>query len=96
MFKKKEIRLGGKLISAYLISLQGKNLILLKGSKGYIMCGYLNLSVANKFHDVAAKIVGVSSIEEALKARIHSCTKPASRLGIEKGMPVTKALRLIS
>lgn len=96
MFKKKEIKLGRKVISAYLIPLQGKNLILLKGSRGYIMCGYLNLSVANKFHDAAAKIIGVTSIKDALKARIHSCTAPAKRLGIKPGQRVLTSLKNIA
>lgn len=60
------------------------------------MCGYLDLKAADKFKDVAAKIVGVSSIEEALKADIHSCTGQARKLGIYKNQPVKEALLVIA
>lgn len=96
MFKHKKIKIGKKYIEAILISLQKKNLILLKGTKGYVMCGYLNLEVADKFEDVAAKIVGVSSIEQALRASVHSCTLSAKRLGIHKNQPIKEILKVIA
>ncbi|MFA5276784.1 MAG: DUF1805 domain-containing protein [Candidatus Omnitrophota bacterium] len=95
MFKYRKIKIDKSYIEAFFTKLQAKNLILLKGRKGYIMCGYLNLSVANKFKDCAAKIVGVSTIEDALKAKIHSCTPAATKLGIKSGQTVKKALKLI-
>ena len=79
-----------------MINLQSKNFILLKGRNGYVMCGYLNLKTAEKFKDVAIKIVGVSTIEEALKAKVHSCTSQAKRLGISKGQPVKETLKIIA
>lgn len=79
-----------------MIRLLTKNLILLKGRKGYIMCGYLNLKAAEKFKDVAVKIVGVATIEEALEASIQSCTSSAKRLGIFKGQPVKEVLKIIT
>ena len=96
MPKNKTIKVGNRSIQAYFFPLQTKNLIFFKGSKGYIMCGYLNLAVSRKFNDVAAKIIGVSSIEDALKAKIHSCTVPARRLGIKPGQPVKEALGIIA
>jgi uncharacterized protein YunC (DUF1805 family) len=91
-----KIKIGNKSILAYLIPLQGKNLILLKGSRGYVMCGYLNLKAAEKFKDTAIKIVGVSTVRDALKAKVHSCTSPARRLGIRKGQPLKEALKIIA
>jgi len=96
MVKHKKIRIGKKNIDAVWVKLLSKNLILLRGSKGYIMCGYLNLSVSRKFNDAAAKIVGVASIEDALKAQIHSCTPAARTLGIRKGQPVKEALKILA
>mgnify|MGYP001462669061 CR=1 FL=1 len=96
MLEQKKISVKGKPIFIYRIILQKNSLIILKGSKGYIMCGYLNLCVARKCCDAAVKITGVSSIEESLRARVHSCTLPASKLGIKKGMPVLKVLSIIA
>lgn len=96
MLKYKKIKVGKKYIEAVLIKLFSKNFILLKGSKGYLMCGYLNLKVAEKFKDVAIKIIGVSSIEQALKAKVHSCTSVAKRLGVYKNQPIKDLLELIA
>lgn len=97
ILKLRRIKLGGKKhIDALSFDLSGKKLIVLRGSRGYIMCGYLNLKVAEKFKDIAAKIIGISSIEEALKSRIHSSTKMARSLGIFKGQFVKQALKIIA
>ena len=52
------------------ISLQKASLILIKSNNGYIMCGYLNMDIANKLGDIAAKVTGVQTIDEALDATI--------------------------
>jgi len=96
MLKRKIIKAGNKKIEAIAIKLLTKSFVLFRGSKGYIMCGYLNMKVAQKFQDAAAKIVGVAGIEDALKARIHSCTAQAKKLGIKPGQPVKLALQLIA
>ena len=96
MSKSKRVKSGKKSIEALLIPLASKNLIILRGSRGYVMCGYLNLRVAQKFNDVAIKIVGVSSIKDALQASVHSCTSAARKLGIHKGQSIKEALNLIA
>ena len=95
MLVHKKIKVGKKYVEALCIKLLSKSFVLIRGSKGYIMCGYLNLEAAEKFEDVAAKIVGVSNIEEALKASIHSCSSAAKKLGIHVGQPVKEALQII-
>ncbi|MCK9613925.1 MAG: DUF1805 domain-containing protein [Candidatus Omnitrophica bacterium] len=92
----KKIRVGKKYITALLMPLKTKNLIVLHGRRGYVMCGYLNLKVAEKFNDVAVKIVGVRTINDALCASVHSCTSAAARLGIKKGQPVKDVLGKIA
>ena len=96
MIKCPKIKIGGKYIEAFLLSLQSKNLILLKGSRGYVMCGYLNLKAAERFKDAAIKITGISTIEEALKTSVHSCTSSARKLGIYKGQPIKEVLKIIA
>jgi len=96
IFIHKKIKVAKICIEAFLIKLLSKNFILLKGSRGYVMCGYLNLKAAEKFKDVAIKITGTSTIEQALQATVHSCTSSARRLGIYKGQPIKKVLRIIS
>ncbi len=92
----KKIKIRKKSITALLMPLQKKNLIVLCGKRGYVMCGYLNLKVAEKFDDVAIKIVGVSTLNDALYASAHSCTSAAGKLGIKKGQPIADILEKIA
>lgn len=96
MLKHKKIRIGKVYIDAIWVKLFRKNFILLKGSKGYVMCGYLNLKVAQKSKDVAIKVTGVSTIEDVLRASVHSCTSSARKLSIYKGQPIKEALKIIA
>ena len=96
MLARKTIRIGKKFIQVLAMKLGSKNLIVLKGSKGYCMCGYLNLSAANKFKDAAVKITGVSTIPEALRASVSSCTSFAGKLGVYKGQPIKEVLKIIA
>ncbi|HDJ84084.1 MAG TPA: DUF1805 domain-containing protein [Desulfurococcaceae archaeon] len=67
-------------------------LILVKADKGYIMCGYLNIEIAEKLGDAAATVTGVSSIEELLEKNVKAVTSKAKNLGIEPGMKGREAL----
>lgn len=90
------IKVGKKKVEAYIFKLLKKNLIFLRGSKGYIMCGYLNLKTAEKLKDCAIKITGVTSISDALQTTVNSCTSEAKRLGIHKGQPIKDVLFIIA
>lgn len=96
MLEHKKIRVGNRYVEGFSTPLLTKSFVLLKGKKGYLMCGYLNLKAAEKFHDVAAMVVGVSDLEGALNATIHDCTSFAKRLGIYKGQPVKEALKILA
>ena len=92
----KKIKIGKNYIEALTVKLQTKNLIVLNGKKGYVMCGYLNLEAAEKFNDVAVKITGVSTIDDALNSQVHSCTSAAKTLGIKDGQPIKEILSIIA
>lgn len=92
----KKIKAGGKYIDAISFKLLSKNLIVFRAEKGYVMCGYLNLKAAERFNDVAIMVMGVSTIGQALKAAVHSCSLAARKLGVYKGQPIKEALKLIS
>lgn len=78
------------------MSLGNKNLVVLKGTQGYVMCGYLDLSAADKFNDAAVRITGVSNIREALNASVSSCSVAAKQLGIYAGQPIKDVLKIIA
>lgn len=92
----KKIKVGKKSVEALLFPLAGKNLIVIRGARGYIMCGYLNMRSAEKFRDAAVKITGVSTINDALATSVASCTSAARRLGIRKGQSIKEVLTIIA
>jgi len=77
------------------VRLPNANLLLILGEKGYIMCGYLNLTAAEKSGDAAAVVTGVSTFSDVLKAEIKSCTKKAAELGVKVGMSGEQALEIL-
>ncbi|MFI5383749.1 MAG: YunC family protein, partial [Methanosarcina thermophila] len=60
--------------------------------KGFLMCGYLNINAAETLGDTAAKVKGVQSFEDMLKAKVVEVTRFARELGIEPGMTGKEAL----
>lgn len=96
MIEHRKIQIGDRSVEALAFGLTGKNLIVLRGSRGYIMCGYLNLEASEKFNDAAVKITGVATIDDALKANVSACTKRAKELGITEGQPIQEVLKLIA
>ncbi len=63
-------------------------LLLIKGEKGFVMCGYLSIEVAEKLGAVAAVVSGVKSFEDVLNAEIKVATTKAKTLGLEPGKVV--------
>lgn len=96
MFIYRKIKIGNKELEAFQLKLGFKNLIVIKGSKGYVMCGYLNMRIADKFKDVAVKITGVATISQAMRTRVFSCSREARRMGIYKGQPLKDVLKIIA
>ncbi|UCD45546.1 MAG: DUF1805 domain-containing protein [Candidatus Bathyarchaeota archaeon] len=71
-------------------------LLLVKGEKGFVMCGYLNIDAAEKVGATAAVVSGVSSFEDILNAEIRSATSKAKALGLEPGMVVREVIGVLA
>ncbi len=67
-------------------------LLVIRAGCGFVMCGYLNMDVANKMGDVAVRVTGVKSFEDVLNAKAVEVSEAAKRLGITDGMPAREAL----
>lgn len=68
-------------------------LLLIVGNKGIVMCGYLNLDVADQIGLAAGMVRGVNSIDDVLNSEIKASTSKAKNLGIRPGTPTREALR---
>lgn len=84
------IEISGHTFLAVTVLLPKTTLLVVTSDKGYIMCGALDVGLLNeKLTDrkiIAARAVGVKSIEQLLNAPLESVTYEAEELGIYKGM----------
>jgi len=67
-------------------------LIVIRAKKGFVMCGYLNIDVANKLGDAAIRVTGVKTFDDVLNAKAIDVSEAAKKLGITVGMTAKEAL----
>lgn len=91
----RKIKIKGKLVSGIEIKLPNANLVMVTTPKGFICCGYLNLTTAEKLSDAACVVRSVKTIEDLLEAKIVGLTSLAKDLGIKLGMTGKQALELL-
>jgi len=70
-------------------------LVLIRGDEGFIMCGYINIAVADNLNLVAARVTGVKSVEEMLEKEINEATSKAEEKGIRRGLKVRDVLKYL-
>ena len=70
-------------------------LLLIKGKKGFVMCGYLNLDIAEKLGAYAAIVTGVNTFEDVLNSKIKEATTQAKKLGVEPGKIVKDVIEFL-
>jgi len=68
-------------------------LLLVVAERGFVMCGFLNVDVADKLGVAAAVVSGVKSFEDVLDAEVKAVTSRAKMLGVEVGMKGVEALK---
>ena len=96
MLEHRILTVSGKTLEALRFKLGAKNLIVIKGSRGYVMCGYLNLNTAEKFHEIAVIVSGVSTISSMIKGCVFNLSSEAKKLGIYKNQPIRDVLKIIA
>lgn len=68
-------------------------LLLVVADKGFVMCGFLNVEVAEKLGVAAAVVSGVKSFEDVLNAEVKAVTSKARDLGLSVGMKGVDVLK---
>ncbi len=71
----------------------GAPLLIVKGSLGFLGCGYINLDACAD--EACAIVTGVNTHNDMLKATIKAVSKDATKLGIEVGMTGAEAIDLL-
>lgn len=74
------------------IDMEHAPLLVIRAPGGFVMCGYLDISMAERLEDVAVKVTGVRNFEDVLASGVVEATPAAIDLGIELGMPARQAL----
>ncbi len=69
-------------INTVLIPTAQSNLIIASASRGFIMCGYLNIDIAEKLGDAACIVSGVSTVDQLMAKPVVKLTRQAQELGI--------------
>ncbi len=68
-------------------------LLLIIGHHGFVMCGFLDVRVAEKLGVVAAVVRGVKTFKDVLDARVVAVTTKAKALGVHEEMKGAEALK---
>jgi len=75
------------------IPLKNAVLVLITAKKGFIMCGYLDIKLAEKLGDAACIVRGVKNVNDMLNGKVAELTTKAAKLGVKPGMAGAEALK---
>ncbi len=67
-------------------------LLVIRAGCGFVMCGYLNMDIANKLGDIAVRVTGVKNFEDVLEAKVMDVSEAAKKCGITMAMTAKEAL----
>ncbi len=71
-------------------------LLVIKGSKGFLACAYVNPSICSeKTQDACGIVTGVKTFEDMLSAKLIALSAPAKALGLSEGMTGKEALDIL-
>ena len=87
-----QIQLGNGTALGVKVELPKAPLVMIRASKGFAMCGYLNMESVNKTGEVAVRVTGVKSFDDVLNAKVVNISDEARKLGISEGMTAREAL----
>jgi uncharacterized protein YunC (DUF1805 family) len=97
VFEIEKIDLNGGSFLGLKATLEGlPPLLLLKGGKGFVMCGYLNIEAAERLGAIAAVVSGVENFDDVLNAEIKVATSKAEVLGLKPGKVVRSVIEKIT
>ena len=69
-------------------------LLIVKGTRGFLACGNVNIETCDKTGEACAIVTGVKDHEEMLAAEVKAVSQQGKALGITVGMTGQEALEL--
>ena len=91
-----ELTCGSHSYEAYRISTGKANLLMIKGHKGFLGCGYFNIEVADKIGEAVALVTGVKNFGDMLNAKVFAVSAAAQGLGVKLGDSGQEALEKLA
>lgn len=88
-----DVPIAGQNFQGIEVSLPKAPLVLVHGARGFVMCGYLNVEVADKLGVACAMVRGVKTVDDLLAAPVQAVSKEAAVLGVQTGMTGREALQ---
>ncbi|WP_018886113.1 YunC family protein [Paenibacillus massiliensis] len=90
MIRMEPIQIGEHTLIGVEVKLPKTTLLTISTSRGYIMCGALDVGLLNERlanrQIIAGRAVGVRTLQELLDAPLESVTLEAEKIGIQVGM----------
>ncbi|MEM1825468.1 MAG: DUF1805 domain-containing protein [Desulfurococcaceae archaeon] len=86
---------GNKLLGVEIELPNSPPLVLIRGSRGFVMCGYLDIDTAEKLGAIAVKVRGVKNVEEMLEKEICEVTSKARDNGFNTGVKVKDIIKYL-
>lgn len=71
-----------------------KNLLIIKGSKGFLACAYMNVETANKLGEACVLVTGVSEFEDMFNKYPIAISEKAKEMGVTEQMTGEEVLEL--
>ena len=90
-----KIIIDGLEFEAYRIATEHAAVLLIKGTKGLLGCGYFSIETAAKLNDALALVTGVKTFDDMLAASVKAVSPAAAIYGVEPGMTGRHALVLM-
>lgn len=87
-----DIALGDRTAAGVEVDLPGAPLVLARGARGFVMCGFLDIRSADKFNVAAAVVRGVKNVNDLLNGSVTDVSAAAAALGVTVGMTGRQAL----
>ena len=72
----------------------GLPLLVIKGSKGFLGCGYINVETCDKTGEACGIVAGVKTHDVMLSAEVKAVSIEADKLGVRVGMKGEEALEI--
>ena len=86
------VTINGQSLDAVAFPTEHSVVLMIRGKKGLLGCGYLSVTTADKTGDAVAIVTGVKNYDDMLKAEVKAVSAAAAALGVAIGMNGKEAL----